>query len=201
MKLWLNEIMVIRVNIVIRVVFGVLMVLTLPSYGQDDISDAKSCLGFECSIVGQICREGAPGADVGDYICTDELQWECYDSILDDVCEGTIDTQDPIYDVLIDEESEVSTKDKQKVTPKEESKVSTKDKQKVTPKEESKVSTKDKQKVTPKEESKVSTKDKQETIKNDPKDPGNPFNRTQPLSSPEDIRKFIMSLDKAKRGE
>ena len=159
--------MVIRVNIVIRVVLGMLMVLTLPSYGQDDISDAKSCLGFECSIVGQICREGTPGAEVGDYICTDELQWECYDSILDDVCEGTIDTQDPIYDVLIDEESEVSTKDKQKVTPKE--------------------------------ESKVSTKDKQETIKNDPKDQGNPFNRTQPLSSPEGIRKFIISLEKAKR--
>ena len=159
--------MVIRVNIVIRVVLGMLMVLTLPSYGQDDISDAKSCLGFECSIVGQICREGTPGADVGDYICTDELQWECYDSILDDVCEGTIVTQDPISDASIDEESKVITKDKQKVTPKE--------------------------------ESKVSTKDKQETIKNDPKDQSNPLNRTQPLSSPEGIRKFIISLEKAKR--
>ena len=159
--------MVIRVNIFIRVVFGMLMVLTLPSYGQDDISDAKSCLGFECSIVGQICREGTPGADVGDYICTDELQWECYDSILDDVCEGTIVTQDPISDASIDEELKVITKDKQKVTPKE--------------------------------ESKVSTKDKQETIKNDPKDQSNPLNRTQPLSSPEGIRKFIISLEKAKR--
>ena len=177
--------MVIRVNIFIRVVFGMLMVLTLPSYGQDDISDAKSCLGFECSIVGQICREGTPGADVGDYICTDELQWECYDSILDDVCEGTIVTQDPISDASIDEELKVITKDKQKVTPKEESKVIDKDKQK----------------VTPKEESKVSTKDKQETIKNDPKDQSNPLNRTQPLSSPEGIRKFIISLEKAKRGE
>ena len=159
--------MVIRVNIVIRVVLGMLMVLTLPSYGQDDISDAKSCLGFECSIVGQICREGTPGADVGDYICTDELQWECYDSILDDVCEGTIVTQDPISDASIDEELKVITKDKQKVTPKE--------------------------------ESEVSTKDKQETIKNDPKDQSNPLNRTQPLSSPEGIRKFIISLEKAKR--
>jgi hypothetical protein len=193
--------MVIRVCIVIRVVFGVLMVLTLPSYGQDDISDADSCLGFECSIVGQICREGTPGADVGDYICTDELQWECYDSILDDVCEGTIVTQDPISDASIDEESKVITKDKQKVTPKEESKVIAKDKQKVIPKEESKVIAKDKQKVTPKEESEVSTKDKQETIKNDPKDQSNPLNRTQPLSSPEGIRKFIISLEKAKRGE
>jgi hypothetical protein len=42
----------------------------LPTLKVPPIKDATSCRGWDCSIEGQICPQGVPGASEGDYQCT-----------------------------------------------------------------------------------------------------------------------------------
>ena len=46
------------------------LVLVSHSSAQTGIPDATSCKGWNCSIEGQICPQGVPGASAGDFICT-----------------------------------------------------------------------------------------------------------------------------------
>ena len=59
---------------VISYIFLISLVLVLPNLSHS-IEDAKSCRGWDCSVEGQICPMGVPGAQRGAFRCTNK-KWK-----------------------------------------------------------------------------------------------------------------------------
>jgi hypothetical protein len=53
----------------------VLLVLVLPSQADAIEKYAGSCAGFDCTLEGQICPQGAEGASDRNYVCTNS-KWK-----------------------------------------------------------------------------------------------------------------------------